>query len=721
MLRKKAKKGAEGGTLPRSIFADFEGEGHDHLHPNRWSGEIDIQLTTMTPLVFGEQKKSSNRNKASTVRLPVDENGRVIIPPTMIKGMISRAYETLTASRFRIFEDRSQRLTYRADAAEALRLIPIRVTEHRGNGDLEAELLCGASLREYTDDSTTYPIMPAACLQGVSDSSNAHTIISLDGGLAELQKMAPHGKRLCCRMALCLHPARGKIGPYAYWQVTHIQPEDHDSMIEVCRIKSEIHVVKDVSVEASGYVYRTARDGRPASDVFSGKHDERFFFSTSDNPPIRVMIPRQVAEGYKAIADGYLAQRKDEEDRKVTGTPQYNRITDEAQRSGDSGRRELGCGDLAYATLSDNDYSRSMNNTEPPTVLEVVPTMVGRRAYPLSPRDLAEAQEVLPLSNRGEASAADRLFGYVVKTTVDGAEGGAVALRGRIVVGPVDTTKVEVQAKSQLLAPLLSPKPTSARRFITDSEGRTPTYRGRPLPRTACYSEGQLLGAAAYPVNRNNLENSGFPGTAKRAGQSSDGDSSGESLCFRVKDWIGTGNVMTCTIYITDVEAEELAALLWVLCPNNLVPAQEKKGNPDAQGFLRMGLGKPLGLGVIKVEVPENGVRMTTGYDLSRQYRCLTGCLGLPGASKEPPVFNDDLVKTLSDMPWVKAMQRAAYGYSDGVVVRYMNLDENKRNNRTKDGHPASGAGFSPRNLADDGQKPLTIEDGQPSSTRHRR
>ena len=33
--------------------------------------------------------------------------------------------------------------------------------------------------------------------------------------------------------------------------------------------------------------------------------------------------------------------------------------------------------------------------------------------------------------------------------------------------------------------------------------------------------------------------------------------------------------------------------------------------------------------------------------------------------------------------PWVKAMQRAAYGYTDNVEVRHMHLEENKVNNRT--------------------------------------
>ena len=76
-----------------------------------------------TPLVFEEQKNGN-------VDLPLDGDDRSVVPSTMIKGMISRAYETLTCSHFRVFgdvenrsgrrrtkNDHSELLTYRADPA----------------------------------------------------------------------------------------------------------------------------------------------------------------------------------------------------------------------------------------------------------------------------------------------------------------------------------------------------------------------------------------------------------------------------------------------------------------------------------------------------------------------------------------------------------------------------------------------------------------------------
>ncbi|CAM2962482.1 hypothetical protein ACSL103130_08670 [Actinomyces slackii] len=445
VLRDCAANHAEEGELPREIFTDHAAEGHDHLHAERWSGSIDLRLTAMTPIVFGEQERSETGQEAAIVGLPRDGDGRVIVPPTMIKGMLSRAYETLTASRFRVFEERTERLTYRPDT----------------------------------------------------------------------------------------------------------------------------------------------------------------------------------------------------------------------------------------------------------------PRASGRREYSASPHDLARSQKVLPLGDREQASPADRLFGYVVPQAEEDAKGGDVALRGRIAVSAVDTEDVVVREKPRLLSPLLSPRPTSARRFLTDVKGRTLTRRGGgPLPRADYYAEGQQLGSAAYPVERKYLGTTGFPHKATKVHQDSGMEAPGPSVRLRVVSWIATGSVMRCALRFSDLSASELAALLWILTPENLVPVQHRQS--DEAGFLRMGLGKPLGLGVVKVEIPDGGVRAVRGDDLAQSYRELNACLGLESAPASLPTLPSHVLSLLDRLPWVKAMQRAAYGYTDGVDVRYMSLEENKRNNLTEEGLPREGGGVSPRDLVDD-------------------
>ena len=123
----------------------------------------------------------------------------------------------------------------------------------------------------------------------------------------------------------------------------------------------------------------------------------------------------------------------------------------------------------------------------------------------------------------------DRLFGYVVPDADDGAKGGDVACRGRLSFGFVNTSEAHICREKQKLSPLLSSKPSSARRFLTDSSGATPTKKKKkskkeekekrvPLSRNEYFNFApeQLLSAAAYPMHRElvqgeGLNRSGFP------------------------------------------------------------------------------------------------------------------------------------------------------------------------------------------------------------------
>lgn len=685
------------------VFGDRLAIGHDHLASEYWSGTIDLEMIVRTPLVFGEQKKRDGEERPSTVTLPMHD-GQLFVPPTMIKGMISRAYETLTASRFRVFGDHKDPLTYRSDPAAALDLIPLRVVEKKDDGSLVVDLFRGDTTTngDYEERGITYPVMYAAALQ---DMAYGHARLAQGMTVQRMRKLTPHGKKIICDMSLCLHGTGGKGGKYAYWQVTHVYASV-GQRIELVSIDSSVPVVDSLS-KVEGFVCRTTPDRLKSKDLFDRKHDEKVFFDIDLQGAERVTVPTQVAKAYEVVVRSYEAERRREVEQKLPQKNRHkpNRATHEvqvarrkaAQDSMDADVKEasqLKVGDLAFAVVG--EVSNGMTE-----VLEIVPMMVGRHAYERSPWRLAADQKVLPLSRKEDASPADRLFGYVLQEVKQDAKRGDVAYRGRLTFGAVDTSEARISENPKLLAPLLGAKLGSARRFLTDSSGKTPNKNGANFPRSGFYVEGQYLGAAAFPVHRTLIGKTGFPSSATELPPTEGMEAAGDKTRLKAANWVEPGSVLRCRIAYNNLAKAELAALLWVLTPENLVPEAERAKNPQACGYLRMGLGKPLGLGVVEVRVAENGVRARQGRDQSEHYSALVGCYGCDDVLQNIDSFAIPGVEKLLERSWVQALQRASFGYSDGIPVRYMTLRENKENNQTdyRTGQPKPGRSVAPVDL----------------------
>ena len=701
VLRASGKRAADKGWLPRDLFTDFPAPGHDHLDADRLSGSIDLEMTVKTPLVFGEQSaENKGGKKPRTVKLPETDEKRLIVPPTMVKGMISRAYEALTCSRFRVFGDNSQLLTYRADPAAANGLLPGRVFEQE-NGGLAVEILDGfgknAQVALIRDDlnngygtimCTNHPdIRP-----GPGGRINPQQVFT------RFRRLIRHGEQVHVR----LMQWRDRKGS-RHLMLTGVW-NDEGVLEEFFGVRegSEVKVF-----DVWGYPCRTSPEGRTARELFGddkeGKTYERFFFKSAHDGEsldgtILPLDAEQVAR-YTTVLQSYLAQQKEPGGDKHL----LNRASTTYSASSDNA---LSDGDLVFVRLDRNYLSGNNGIPANAQVVDVFPTMVGRRAYSRSPRELAVKQQVLPLTEAGEASAADRLFGYVVPEAEDSAKGGDVASRGRLAFGAVDTSQAKISREKKKLSPLLSPKPSSARRFLTDFSGATPSKevdeeRGS-LARGEYFDSEQFLGAAAYPVHREFVGGSGFPEQATKSpvmdGRVQDNDAVRLGVC----SWVEVGSVLRCTMSFSNLSRDELAALIWVLTPENLVP-REEKNDPKAVGYLRMGLGKPLGLGALEVRIADGGLRVVRGGDLSAAYEDLSGCLGESASLADPSEypFSQELQKVLPRLPWVQALQRAAFGYADGKPVRYMSLKENRANNQTdsKTGEPKEGRGLSPQDL----------------------
>ncbi|MFC2756210.1 hypothetical protein [Propionibacterium acidifaciens] len=736
VLRASAHRLAQHTVLPGDLFLDGPAPSHDHLDPQRWSGSVDLEITVRTPLVFGEQTttevpvRPGRSEQRHVVDLPLDADGTVRVPPTMVKGMISRAYETFTCSRFRVFgdvenqggfrrtaDDRSVPLTYRADPAAANQLLPGRVCEIDG-GRLGVEVLDGfgknarvALIRDDLNDGhgtivrTNHPRIQAGPGGALSDKQV----------FARFRQLTRHGEQVEVRLTQWKD---SKNTPHL--MVTGVWDEDD------LEVFFQVEGSKVTHFNVWGYPCRTAPETKSAHDLFKEKTYERFFFKSAHDGHsldglVLPLTDEHVAR-YATVLRSYREQQKVHSGDKHP----LNRAA-ETWATGSS--RPLSAGDLVFVRLDMLSTSAQDGIPDTAQVIDVFPTIVGRRSYDASPRELADKQGVLPLASRKQASAADRLFGYVVPDAADGAKGGDVAARGRIIIGPVDGSRVRICTKKKVLTPLLMPKPSSARRFLTDASGGTPKNKnGGVLRRDDYFAKGQLLGTAAYPVHRRlldgkDLDADGFPQPATRAAVLGGREQTNDAVRLTVRSWVEAGSVLRCTVSFTNLSQDELAALLWVLTPEKLVPSEEREvAGPDAVGCLRLGLGKPLGLGAVEVRIAPNGLRVRTGTDQAEGYASLSNCLGLTEPTVPTTRFPLPNEAVLLKTPWVRAMQRAAFGYTDGREVRHMSLDENKENNQTngKTGEPHPGKGLSPRDMfGTDSGKPIIVTERQRGRAEH--
>ena len=797
VLRRKAHNLVAKGMLPKDIFNDGKAPGHDRLANEGWSGTIDLEMTVRTPLVFGDQYKEDAEGRRveefdglkkipgsrNVVEVPMDVSGRPFISPTMVKGMVSRAYETLTASRFRVFGEHRAPLTYRVDPSQANQLFPARVCRDEA-GDLAVKILNGKGEKnemallvdslnikgiEVVREGHTQPAPNAKAPQRPR-VPGAGLLPPVEQVLKRFRSLTPHGDPV--RVGL----TRLKDGTPV---VTHVRRKDTGKLEEFFRVtRKGYRSARPIEVE--GYACRTAPEGKFASDLFENKKYERFFFKIDSLEKFKIDSSEKDISGtilrltetnirdYRLIIESY---RKASDEYKGPEPHLLNRASQKRENRAANGASAqaddapapiLAEGDLVFVRLDSDEvpdcYGKMLKSV---AVCEVLPTMVGRRAYRSSPRELAENQLAAPLKNRDEASPADRLFGYVVPETMENAKGGDVAYRGRASFGQVDSSGVKVCRKEKKLAPLLEPKVSSARRFLTDSGGATPRIKRdnesasiapndrkqevstkeekeewRLLARREYFGPGQLLGAAAYPVHRKpQVDETGFLRSATELPQL-DLEQGNDDVRITAKTWIETGSSLKCTLRFENLSKFELASLVWVLTPENLVPLEarnrtenaEEKAKSEADkgdgeepakpvGFLRMGLGKPLGLGAVEVRIAEDGLKAWRGRSLAKSYESLEACLGFGAKTRKPSKFSlkklmrevdPDRRLDLDRLPWIQAMQRAAYGYDDGVEVRYMSLAENKANNQTnsKTGEPQEGRGLSPTDLC--GSSPST-------------
>lgn len=689
----------------------------DHLHADRLSGYFDLQLTAHSPLLIGEQTEEEGIHYLQVQEVA----GKPFIAPTMIKGLLSTAYERITSSRFRIFDTQTHRtqLTYRTQPDQALSLVPVRCTyappPEDADGQYEFERLDGGG---HNDNKPAFiPILDSRALDDTRKEESFGTFKhNKDNGRRIAEHFKTHDQ-----VRFEAYRIKGR------WIVSKISKADGPFELVLGKYeqtKTNNTQEPKMPHTFTGFLYITTPHEQLLKNMtnFGTKHGkrkwaERIFIqrdkdsnNTNNTLAKKLLCSRSTIDSYLTVVHSYQTEQDivDSHNKRSKQNTKGKKSTQARRRksnkdkekqprksnvftSGEIAEETFTEGRLAYAIIDPND-----------TISELIPISVGRHAYSHSPLSIAERDNVRPAKNLNEASAADRLFGFVGSNDDNG-----TALRGRIQVSPVSISDNAIarppkEEEYKLLPPLLSPKPSSGRRFLVSRKdfpnptensknARIHSKRSDDSRANLFNPSTSSLGEAAYPTHRSAIDQN-LKAIITEYDKNRDTTKDNDSVRLRVRSWLKTGSRLSCRVSFEDLSPKELAFLLWPLIPKNLTP----KGCQGI-GYHKLGIGKPLGLGLVEVEIVGKLVYFQELPDIAEGYLKLTTVLGSDSKSNKskeaPELIRDTKIGDLTRLPSIRAFQRIAYGFEDNestsdgddkaVPVRYINLDENKVNNAT--------------------------------------
>ena len=603
------------------------GLDHASLKDNLWTGHIPIKLTTVTPLVL---LKGDGEDRSTDTHQTYDVLD--YLPESSLRGMLRSAYEVVTNSRYACFGN-DDRLAYRMDTREAAKLIPTII--ENVSGKLVANLYPGTS-----DVSERGPMearsrgpMYAAMLGQKTKYVGGGEPKTRDEVWAEIDRRRHHR--------------------FQDWKVVKVWLKSK------CPSKPS-----SAGKIIDGKVFTT-------NENIKGKHDERVFFN-------RMSKTFPVSDGVKnawrmRIQSYQDAHRKEEifhrKDRNGNSVKAWEKIGNRPGETAwsphlyENGKHTDRWGRQTHDALTLQEgamvYARCKfdSNGNVKTIEDLFPVMISRELYPNSPKDLLDPL-LLPASSRNELSPADRLFGWVPqkserKESDQETESGYKS-RIRVVCENGERPKIIESIKDGPLplAILGQPKPAQGRFYVAkDIEGR-PQHDVKK--ENAGYEKNgnkRLRGRKQYwhhkGLEANKAKAYWHPSAEDRTrekhddryqeyrrpneGGKKDGKPKNDSQNRFINGWIKPGTEFKVSLYVQNLEPQEMGALLWLLSLNDGIPDR------DAQHYFRLGYGKPLGFGSVKMEIdcPDKPLPLGTGEDWKKYYTAFDTDTSPPAALKE--------------------------------------------------------------------------------------
>lgn len=581
---------------------------HDRYDPERWSGTIEVTITTRTPLLLPDHAAAAG-DRRSGLPVRVDHLGRPMLAGSAVKGALRSAYEAITNSRLGVFGPHDRLLAMRAPAdATVAALCPAWVTEVHPDG---ATLTVVRGL-EPTAPGHKFdrPAMPAVWFPRRLIDPERHRSEPGGGSRSDLR-----GKRVEAWIRLAL------LGKTPLWEVlAWAEPGQlPNDPAHWQRTRGPQPVPGYPLVKVLGRVHWNGSSFPPGG---KRKHDERLVVESVIEGPATaqidtVRIDRTHVAAWQDVIDSY--HRAHEHDRRP--------VSDYGDYVAHPARwRDLRVGDTLYVEF-DQDGG----------VAGLYPAMIGRKPFPGPPsRSLPDSHR--PARSFDEFSPADRVFGWVR----DGADRAGTAYRAHLRVLPPDGAGIPPAERVHRFTPiplaaLASPKPTQFRFYLGDKDGgplrsvgRTPAdgypaepgrrrLRGRKVYLTHAEVLAGQPGAEEYwnPEARPDVPVPLAAGSRYRAFLRP-ADAEDTELDTWISGWVKPDTVFRVTLLVDNLSTVELGALLWLL-------------DLPGDASMKLGLGKPLGFGAVRMAVDWEATRLYHGDRLRQRYEMIG-----PTAEPEP-------------------------------------------------------------------------------------
>ncbi len=655
---------------PRKVqdpdLGDSEPVKQDRYKAGHYTGCIRVRMKVVTPLlILDPEKRQESVNGHQTFPVLTGADGKPLIAASSVRGMLRSAYEAITNSRFCRFSDEYEsRLAYRMEAREGLRMIPARISGGK------IHLLTGTS--KVKEDGTPDGPMYAAWLPAYAPTEN--------DSLADISRTLRHGDRVSVWVELIQHhrwdpKKKTYVKDFCLWRVRSLPPSQGQadekpqpsSPPQKQPGSSSYEPLGKLRPVKEGYVCITNRN-------INRKHDERVFFQDEEGEKLGPFpLTDELKQQWRALIENYRKlHREDIEARRRSGRQPWEYLGDGPGQTAwsrhvyEEGYEELREGTLCYARLSADKKS----------VEALYPVMISRELYESSPWELLDPS-LRPAARIEELSPADRVFGWVRTDTARREGNERVAARGLLRLSPIHCETedaIENFPQPLPLAILSTPKPQQARFYVAKLPDGEAQENGLSKPEAGYCRKKGLRGRKVYPHHANlpskHWENpledrtqQGLPYQEYRRPKLNDQEQQ-DSQNRSVYGWVKANAEFMFDLYVENLSLVELGALLWLLkLPEN--------------HYLRLGGGRPLGFGSVRLEMESCDLRTREGLKAWYSQWHSDNAQGDP-AGQAIKAFKEAVVRAyggkngrFETVRFIAAFLRACRGFEDKRPIHY--------------------------------------------------